>query len=80
MMKCGFYGIYAINCGLNARKQKKENKKMLPSFADKLDKFFSRAQLCRQQRPYSLLTACHVGYRQRIFTNWYAGGRRRLDR
>jgi hypothetical protein len=26
-MKCGFYGIYAINCGLNARKQEKENKK-----------------------------------------------------
>jgi hypothetical protein len=24
-MKCGFYGIYAINYGLNARKQEKEN-------------------------------------------------------
>jgi hypothetical protein len=26
-MKCGFYGIYAINCGLNARKQKKIKQK-----------------------------------------------------
>jgi hypothetical protein len=37
-------------------------------------------KLCRQQRPYSLLTACHVGCRQRIYANWYAGGRRRLRR
>jgi hypothetical protein len=30
-MKCGFYDIYAINYGLNARKLEKENKKILPS-------------------------------------------------
>jgi hypothetical protein len=54
-MKCGLYGIYEMNCGLNAGKQEKQTKKLTP--AAKLGQFPQNspalpiARLYRQHRP-----------------------------